>query len=103
MTQPTMDGAERSGAIAADEVGQTGRILAVDATPQNLRLFEAILLPRGYAVLTATSGQRALEIIAEQEPDLILLDIMMPGLDGHEVCRRLRADPATALLPIIMV
>ena len=79
------------------------RILVVDDTPQNVRLLEAILIPRGYTVLPATSGQQALDLVAEQLPDLVLLDIMMPGLDGHDVCRRLRADPDTALLPVVMV
>ena len=79
------------------------RILVVDDTPQNVRLLEAILIPRGYAVATASSGQQALDRVAEQLPDIVLLDIMMPGMDGHEVCRRLRADPATALLPVVMV
>jgi adenylate cyclase len=102
MTQPP-DGPPRTGALAADEVGQVGRILVVDDTPQNIRLLEAVLLPRGYTVLTATSGEQALDMVARHAPDLVLLDIMMPGLDGHGVCRQLRADPATALLPIVMV
>jgi class 3 adenylate cyclase/CheY-like chemotaxis protein len=84
-------------------VGAPARILAVDDTPQNVRLLEAILIPRGYTVVGAVTGQQALALVAEQVPDLVLLDIMMPGLDGHEVCRRLRANPATALLPIVMV
>jgi class 3 adenylate cyclase len=78
-------------------------ILVVDDTPQNVRLLDAILTPRGYTVVGAASGQQALELIAAQPPDLILLDIMMPGMDGHEVCRRLRTDPRTALLPVVMV
>jgi class 3 adenylate cyclase/CheY-like chemotaxis protein len=79
------------------------RILVVDDTPQNVRLLEAILVPRGFAVVSAASGQQALDQVAQQPPDLVLLDIMMPGMDGHEVCRRLRADPSTALLPVVMV
>jgi adenylate cyclase len=79
------------------------RILVVDDTPQNVRLLEAILTPRGYTVITAASGQQALDLVAEQLPDIVLLDIMMPGMDGHEVCRHLRANPATALLPVVMV
>ena len=79
------------------------RVLVVDDTPQNVRLLEAILIPRGYQVVTASSGQQALDLVAEQLPDIVLLDIMMPGMDGHEVCRRLRADEATALLPVVMV
>lgn len=79
------------------------RILVVDDTPHNLRLLEAVLLPRGYDVRTATSGPEALAAIAREAPDLVLLDILMPGMDGHEVCRRLRADPATAFLPVVMI
>jgi len=82
---------------------QSARILVVDDTPQNVRLLEAILIPRGFAVVGAASGQQALDLVAQQPPDLVLLDIMMPGMDGHEVCRRLRADPTTALLPVVMV
>jgi len=79
------------------------RILVVDDTPHNIRLLEAILVPRGYIVIQATSGPAALELCARERPDIVLLDILMPGMDGHEVCRRLRADPATRLLPVVMV
>ena len=79
------------------------RILVVDDTPQNIRLLEAVLLPRGYEVIAASSGEEALQKVAEERPDLVLLDVLMPGLNGHEVCRRLRADPATRLLPVVMV
>jgi class 3 adenylate cyclase/CheY-like chemotaxis protein len=88
-------------AVVAD--GPAPRILVVDDTPQNVRLLEAILIPRGYTVVGAASGLQALDLVAQQPPDLVLLDIMMPGMDGHEVCRRLRADPTTALLPVVMV
>jgi class 3 adenylate cyclase/CheY-like chemotaxis protein len=90
-------------ALPAAIADHTSRILVVDDTPQNVRLLEAILIPRGFSVVTATSGQQALDRVAEQLPDIVLLDIMMPGMDGHEVCRRLRADPTTALLPVVMV
>jgi adenylate cyclase len=79
------------------------KILVVDDTPHNIRLLEAVLLPRGYAVVAATSGEEALEKVAAERPDLLLLDILMPGINGHEVCRRLRADPVTAVLPIVMI
>ncbi len=79
------------------------RILVVDDTPHNIKLLEAILAPRGYTVLPATSGPQALELVAREAPDLVLLDILMPGMDGHEVCRRLREDPATRLLPVVMI
>jgi DNA-binding NarL/FixJ family response regulator len=78
-------------------------ILVVDDTPQNIRLLDAILGPRGYAVLQATSGPEALAAVAAQPPDLVLLDIVMPGMDGYEVCRQLRDSPATALLPVVMI
>ena len=79
------------------------KILIVDDTPQNIRLLEAVLEPRGYTLITATSGSEALEKIASEQLDLILLDIVMPGIDGYEVCRRVRANPATRLLPVVMI
>jgi adenylate cyclase len=80
-----------------------GKILVVDDTPENVRLLEAVLIPRGYEVLTATSGQDALDLVATARPDLILLDVVMPAMDGYAVCRALRADEETAVLPVIMV
>jgi adenylate cyclase len=82
---------------------QHPKILVVDDTPQNIRLLEAILAPRGYFVFSAGSGIEALEQIAREKPDLILLDILMPGMDGYEVCRRLREEPLTCVLPIVMI
>jgi adenylate cyclase len=79
------------------------RVLVVDDTPHNIKLLEAVLLPRGYAVIPATPGPEALAKVATEPPDLILCDVVMLGLDGYEVCRRLRADPATRLLPVVMV
>lgn len=79
------------------------RILVVDDTPQNIRLLEAVLLPRGYEVIPAGSGEEALQKVAEEHPDLVLLDLLMPGINGHEVCRRLRANPTTHLLPVVMI
>lgn len=83
--------------------GETITILAVDDLPQNLRLLDAVLSPRGYRVLTAGSGEAALAMLADGDIDLVLLDILMPGLDGYEVCRRIRALPDTAFLPIVMI
>ena len=91
------------GSAAPTTPAPAPRVLVVDDTPQNVRLLEAILVPRGFTVITASSGQQALDRVAEHLPDIVLLDIMMPGMDGHEVCRRLRADPVTALLPVVMV
>ncbi|HEX6249267.1 MAG TPA: response regulator [Nocardioidaceae bacterium] len=79
------------------------RVLMVDDQPANLRLLEAILVPRGYDVHSAASGEEALKVIAESEVDLVLLDIVMPGMDGYEVCRRIREQADTAYLPVVMV
>jgi len=78
-------------------------ILAVDDTPENLKLLDAILAPRGYQLVTAANGNAALEMIGRVKPDLVLLDIVMPGLNGYDVCRRLRDDPGTRFLPIVMI
>jgi adenylate cyclase len=78
-------------------------ILIVDDTPANIRLLEAILAPRGYRVVRATSGEEALSVVASEQPHLVLLDIQMPGKDGYEVCRELRAASETEALPVIMV
>ena len=82
---------------------QSPKILVVDDVPENVRLLEAVLVPRGYEVVTATDGRAALDLVETEEPDLILLDVMMPGLDGYAVCRSLRANDDTAVLPVIMV
>ncbi len=82
---------------------QLPRILVVDDLPQNIRLMEAVLVPRGFDVVGAHSGQDALDLLAREKPDLLLLDVQMPGIDGYEVCRRIRADPATSALPVVLV
>ena len=78
-------------------------ILVVDDLPQNVRLLEAVLSPKGFRVATASSGEEALDVLSQAHPDLVLLDILMPGMDGYEVCRRIRQDPGTAFLPVIMM
>jgi adenylate cyclase len=82
---------------------QAWKILVVDDTPQNIKVLDAILSPRGYRVVTARSGAEALQKVRDEAPDLVLLDILMPGMSGYEVAQRLRADPATGVLPIVMV
>ena len=79
------------------------RILVVDDTAANVHILQLRLAAHGYDVLTATDGEAALAAAREALPDLILLDVMMPKVDGLEVCRRLRADPAFPFTPIIMV
>ena len=80
----------------------SARILVVDDTPANVKLLVDLLAARGYQPVAAGSGEEALVRIGVQPPDLVLLDIMMPGLSGYDVCRRIRADPATALLPVVL-
>jgi adenylate cyclase len=82
---------------------ETITILAVDDQPANLRLLDAVLSPRGYRVIRATSGEQALELLLSSDVDLVLLDIVMPGIDGYEVCRRIRSAPETAFLPVVMI
>ncbi len=79
------------------------RILVVDDNPENLDIFQARLATQGYEILTAKDGEEALAAAREKQPDLILLDIMMPKVDGLEVCRQLKADPTFPFTPIIMV
>ncbi|HKD95667.1 MAG TPA: response regulator [Gaiellaceae bacterium] len=79
------------------------RVLVVDDMPANVRLLEAILGPAGYSLLSAASGPRALELVVSELPDLVLLDVQMAGMNGYEVCRRIRENETTALLPVVMV
>ena len=81
----------------------TPKILVVDDEPRNIRLMEAVLTSHGYAVTSASSGPEALERVKGDLPDLVLLDIQMPEMNGYDVCRRLRDDPATRFLPVVMV
>jgi PAS domain S-box-containing protein len=78
-------------------------ILVVDDLTQNNELLEAYLVPQGYEVIKAVSGEEAFKKLADNQIDLILLDVMMPGMDGFEVTRRIRQDPKTRLMPIILV
>ncbi len=81
----------------------TQKILVVDDTAVNVKLLADLLTVKGYAVVTAASGKEALEKVEAERPDLVLLDVMMPGMTGYEVCRRLRESPATLMLPVVMV
>jgi adenylate cyclase len=82
---------------------RAARILVVDDVPENVRLLEAVLEAHGYDIVSATDGQAALELAISAKPDLVLLDLMMPPPDGHAVCRRLREQEETAVLPVIML
>lgn len=80
-----------------------GTILVVDDQQVNCTLVETILAPQGYEIISALDGERALELVAARPPDLILLDVIMPGMSGFEVCARLKEDERTRLIPIVMV
>lgn len=81
----------------------TARILVVDDVPANVKLLEVRLLAEYFEVLTATSGPDAIETCENGKVDVVLLDVMMPDMDGFEVCRRLKSDPATSHIPVVMV
>ena len=78
-------------------------VLAVDDIPLNLLLVQKMLSRFNFKLRTAANGQQALDAVAAKKPDLMLLDLMMPGIDGFEVIRRLRADPATADIQIVIL
>jgi adenylate cyclase len=78
-------------------------VLVVDDTPHNVKLLADLLAVKGYRVATAVNGEEGLAKVASEKPDLVLLDVMMPGLSGYDVCQRLRANPETALLPVVLV
>jgi adenylate cyclase len=79
------------------------RILVVDDTPANVKLLTDVLTAKGYDIVSAANGEDGLRRVSADKPDLVLLDIMMPGMNGYEVCRAIRADPATRVLPVVMV
>jgi PleD family two-component response regulator len=81
----------------------SGDVFIVDDTPANLDLLAAILRDSGYDVRVANSGRRALRVVSAHPPDLVMLDIQMPEMDGYEVCRQLKADPATSAIPVIFI
>src|SRR3974377_797371 len=84
-------------------VGLQAKILVVDDTETNIKLLRALLKGGGYEVVTAACGMDALNAAASENPDLILLDIMMPDLTGYEVCQRLRSEPVTRQTPIVFL
>jgi adenylate cyclase len=89
--------------MAAPVAGRRGRILVVDDQRANVEMLCELLRSRGYLVDGVHDGEAALLKVAEMKPDLVISDIRMPGMDGYELCQRLRGDPATELLPIVLV
>ncbi len=84
-------------------MSDAARILVVDDLPQNVKLLADLLGAKGYAVVTASSGPEGLLKVETDTPDLVLLDVMMPGMSGYEVCRKIRENPANGILPVVMV
>lgn len=84
-------------------MSDSAKILVVDDTPLNVKMLADVLAFKGHQVVTAASGAEALAKIESEHPDLVLLDVMMPGMNGYEVCQKIRANPATAILPVVMV
>ncbi|WP_295977055.1 response regulator, partial [uncultured Variovorax sp.] len=89
--------------LARDIAGNSDLVLIVDDVPDNLAVLHDALDESGYTVLIATNGEQALQRAAQAKPDIVLLDAMMPGIDGFEVARRLKADAATAHIPIVFM
>lgn len=81
----------------------TGRILIADDNQQNRELLEAYLVDEGHEILMAADGRETLDVAVHRQPDLILLDIMMPKLSGYEVCQRLRQDERTRDIPVLVI
>jgi PAS domain S-box-containing protein len=90
-------------AVTSDVLDHQARVLIVDDESHNRKLLEVMLAPEGLLLLAAASGEEALALVAQQPPDLILLDVMMPGMDGYQVADAIKANPATKNIPIIMV
>jgi len=86
-----------------DATGRPPRVLIVDDERQNRQLLEVMLAAEGFLLTSAASGEEALALVEQERPDLILLDIMMPGMDGYEVTRRIKGNPGTESIPIIMI
>jgi putative two-component system response regulator len=80
-----------------------GSVLIVDDVAGNVRLVESLLAPDGYAVRTAGDGAEALRLVRAEPPDLLLMDVMMPDVDGFEACRAIKQDPSTRLIPVVLV
>ena len=81
----------------------SARVLVVDDVLPNVKLLAAKLTREYFNVLTAFNGPDALEMVRKESPDIVLLDVMMPGMDGFEVCEKIRSDPATMHIPVVMV
>ena len=84
-------------------VARCGRIVIADDIESNLTLLTRLLAPDGHVLDLARDGNQALQVVADRPPDLVLLDVMMPGLTGFEVCRELKRNAATRLIPVVLL
>src|SRR5262245_55115285 len=101
---PTRKTAEASAPRGPIETGAPrGRVIVVDDEPANVRLLTRQLVRDGHVVLAATNGDEALDLIAREQPDLVLMDVLMPRRDGYETCRALKENASTRLIPIVLV
>jgi DNA-binding response OmpR family regulator len=89
--------------VGPEKRGRPARVLIVDDERQNRQLLEIMLKPEGFVVLTAATGADALALVAREPPDVILLDVMMPGLDGYQVAAALKGAAATSNIPVILI
>ncbi|MEQ9411214.1 MAG: response regulator [Fuerstiella sp.] len=90
--------------MSSDDINLSGsRVLIADDNEQNRELLDAYLADEDYEILMANDGQQTMEVVEAQQPDLILLDIMMPKMSGYEVCEKLKADPEKRTIPVLMV
>lgn len=96
-------GLEAERGISPQAEGRNGRVLVVDDERINRKILRSLLEERGHLVKEARDGGEALGRVKDEPPDVVLLDVVMPGIDGFEVCRRLKADTETAHIPVIIV
>jgi putative two-component system response regulator len=98
-----MDGSSPNGISAVRLPRHRGVVLVVDDNPGDVRLAQTLLQGEGYTVFTANNGRAALEIVAREQPDVVLSDVLMPEPDGFEVCREIKRDPVTRLIPVVLI
>jgi len=101
---PAVSHSAKGKLMSGNEIDLSGsRVLIADDNEQNGELLDAYLADEAYEILMANDGQETMDVVAATQPDLILLDIMMPRMSGYEVCEQLKADPETHNIPVLMV
>lgn len=89
--------------LRIDAVRPVGKVLVVDDVAANVELLKTLLTREGYSVVTASDGEEALEMVASAQPDLVIMDVLMPKLSGYDVCERIKQNPATRLTPVVLI